>query len=62
VSILELAEIVREVLGSESEIVVKGTPIAGAVPSDYVPSIARAREELGLDVKVSLEKAIRLSV
>ena len=62
VSILELAEIVREVLGSESEIVVKGTPIAGAVPSAYVPSIARAREELGLDVKVSLEKAIRLSV
>ena len=62
VSILELAEIVREVLGSESEIVVKGTPIAGAVPSAYVPSIVRAREELGLDVKVSLEKAIRLSV
>ena len=62
VSILELARTVREVLGSESEIVVKGTPIAGAVPSAYVPSIVRAREELGLDVKVSLEKAIRLSV
>lgn len=62
VSILELAEIVREVLGSKGEIVVKGTPIAGAVPSAYVPSIARAREELRLDVKVSLEKAIRLSV
>lgn len=62
VSILELAGIVREVLGSKSEIVVKGTPIAGAVPSAYVPSIARAREELRLDVKVSLEKAIRLSV
>jgi dTDP-glucose 4,6-dehydratase len=62
VSILELAEIVREVLGSKSEIVVKGTPIAGAVPSAYVPSIARAREALGLDVKVALEQAIRFSV
>jgi dTDP-glucose 4,6-dehydratase len=62
VSILELAEIVREVLGSESEIVVKGTPIAGAVPSAYVPSIVRAREELGLEIKVALEEAIRLSI
>ena len=62
VSILELARTVREVLGSKSEIVVKGAPIAGAAPSAYVPSIVRAREELGLDVKVSLEKAICLSV
>ena len=62
VSILELARTVREVLGSKSEIVVKGAPIAGAAPSAYVPSIVRAREELGLDANVSLEQAIRLSV
>ena len=62
VSIRELAETVRRVLGSDSEIIVKGTPEPGARTSAYLPSIARAREELGLEVKVSLEEAIRLSV
>jgi len=62
VSIRELAETVRGALGSNSEIIVKGTPKPGERPSAYVPSIARARSELGLDVKVTLENAIRFSV
>ena len=62
VSIRELAETVRAVLGSKSEIVVKGTPVPGAKPSVYVPNIDRARNELGLKVKVALEDSIRLSV
>ena len=62
VSIRELAETVRTVLGSKSEIVVKGTPVPGAKPSVYVPNIDRARDELGLKVKVALEDSIRLSV
>ena len=62
VSIRELAETVRTVLGSKSEIVVKGTPVPGAKPSVYVPNIDRARNELGLEVKVALEDSIRLSV
>ena len=62
VSIRELAETVRTVLGSKSEIVVKGTPVPGAKPSVYVPNIDRARNELGLKVKVALEDSIRLSV
>lgn len=61
VSIRKLAEIVRNVLGSKSEIIVKGTPKTGERPSVYVPSIDRARCELGLDVKTSLEDAIRFS-
>lgn len=61
VSIRELAEIVRDVLGSKSEIIVKGTPKTGERPSVYVPSIDRARHELGLDVRISLEDAIRFS-
>ena len=61
VSIRELAETVRDVLGSKSEIIVKGTPKADERPSVYVPSIERARCELGLDVKTSLEDAIRFS-
>lgn len=62
VSIRELAETVRDALGSKSEIVVKGTPTIGAKPSVYVPVIDRARSELGLEVKVSLEDAVRFSV
>ena len=62
VSIRELAETVRAALGSNSEIVVKGTPVPGAKPSVYVPNIDRARNELGLKVKVALEDSIRLSV
>ena len=62
VSIRELAEIVRNALGSKSEIIVKGTPKADEKPSVYVPSIERACSELGLEVKVSLEDAIKFSV
>ena len=62
VSIRELAETVRDVLGSKSEIIVKGTPKADEKPQVYVPSIERACSELGLEVKVSLEEAIRFSV
>ena len=61
VSIRELAETVRDALGSKSEIIVKGMPKAGEKPSVYVPSIERASGELGLDVKVALENAIRFS-
>ena len=61
-SIRELAETVRDAMGSKSGIVVKGTPKVGEEPSVYVPSIERTRSELGLEVKVSLEDAIRFSV
>ena len=61
-SIFELAETVRRVLGSKNEIVVKGRPDNGVVQSVYVPSIVRARDDLGLDVKVSLEESVRKSV
>ena len=58
VSIRELAETVRAVLDSKSEIVVKGTPVHGSKPSVYVPSIDRAFRELGLISNVGLEEAI----
>jgi len=61
-SIRELAETVRDAMGSKSGIVVKGTPKVGEEPSVYVPSIERTRSELGLEVKVSLEDAIRFSL
>ena len=62
VSIRELAETVRDAMGSKSGIVVKGTPKVGEEPSVYVPSIERTRSVLGFEVKVSLEDAIRFSL
>ena len=61
-SILELAERVRRVLGTRNEIIVKGRPEPGAKPSVYVPDIGRAQSELGLSVSVSLDEAIRRTV
>ena len=62
VSILELAEAVRNALDSKSEIVVKGKPDPNIKPSVYVPSIERSQRELGLKVKVKLEDAIKFSI
>ena len=61
-SILELAETVRRVLGTNNEIIVKGQAEPGAKPSVYVPEIGRAQGELGLSVSVSLDEAIRRTV
>ena len=61
-SILELAERVRRVLGTRNEIIVKGRPEPGAKPSVCVPEIGRAQGELGLSVSVSLDEAIRRTV
>ena len=61
-SILELAERVRRVLGTSNEIIVKGKAEPGAKPSVYVPEIGRAQGELGLSVSVSLDEAIRRTV
>ena len=57
VSISKLTETVRNVAGTRNEIQILSSP-SGAPPQCYVPDISRAREELGLDVKISLEEAI----
>ena len=61
-SILELAERVRRVLGTRNEIIVKGKAEPGVKPSVYVPEIGRAQGELELSVSVSLDEAIRRTV
>lgn len=61
VSIRELAEKVRCVLGGMNRIIVKGRP-SGKPLSVYVPCVDRARRELGLDVRIPLDEAIRKSV
>ena len=57
-SILELAQEVRQRLAPKAEIRVALTPAPGKPSERYVPSIARARSELGLDVSVALGEAI----
>ena len=59
VSILQLAEAVRDALGSDVAIEVAKVPVSGAAVSRYVPSVDRANEELGLQETVSLADTIR---
>ena len=59
VSILELARLVRDVAGTDNEIVVHRQPVPGAPTARYVPSIDKARTQLGLEVRIDLREAIR---
>jgi dTDP-glucose 4,6-dehydratase len=58
ISILDLAYLVRECAGTNNPIQVLGTPDPKVLPPRYVPSIERARKELGLDVRCPLKDAI----
>jgi dTDP-glucose 4,6-dehydratase len=58
-SIRELAASVRRILGVKNEIVVKGKPDSAKLPSVYVPVIERAKYELGLELKTSIESSVR---
>jgi len=58
ISILDLAYLVRECAGTNNPIQVLGTPDSKVPPPRYVPSIERARKELGLDVRCPLKDAI----
>jgi dTDP-glucose 4,6-dehydratase len=59
VSIRELAETVAQTLQPGLAVSVARAPAPNSTPSTYVPDISRARTELGLDVTVPLEDAIR---
>jgi nucleoside-diphosphate-sugar epimerase len=58
VNIATLAGEVATALPPEPEIKIASSPIAGAPIHRYVPSTARAREELGLRAEVPLREAI----
>ena len=62
VSIRELAETVRRVMGSNSDIIVKGELVPGQRPSTYVPIIERAKSELCVNVSKTLEESIQCSL
>jgi len=60
ISIRDLAVLVRDVLGSKSEVKVLGQAVPGAA-NYYVPNVDRIKRELGMEIKVPLEEAIRSS-
>jgi dTDP-glucose 4,6-dehydratase len=59
ISIAELAEAVRQAVNRGSEIRTARKPAPGAVALQYVPSVQRAEQELGLRQYIGLEEAIR---
>lgn len=61
ISIRDLAYLVRDTLSPEKPVNVRGALDAGVGGDWYVPSIQRARDELGLDIWTSLQDAIRLT-
>lgn len=58
-SILELAEAVREALGSHVPIELAKQPAPGAPVSRYVPLVAKIEDELGVRETVQLRETIR---
>ncbi len=61
ISIRELAERVRKISGTANDIKIL-SPISTSRPQRYVPDVSRAGSELGLEVKTSLEEALRLTL
>ena len=58
VSILEVARLVSAGCDPAPQVEVHGIPNSEVAPDRYVPSIARARAELGLTIRIELEDAI----
>ena len=61
-SIREVAKAVAAQTTPRPEVIISHRPKTGLVPARYVPSIDRARNELGLGISVDLEEAIRRTI
>jgi nucleoside-diphosphate-sugar epimerase len=59
VSIKQLAEVVSQTLSVHTGVRILGKAEPGRAPPRYVPSVARARAELGLEQWIGLEESIR---
>jgi nucleoside-diphosphate-sugar epimerase len=58
-TIAALARTVADAAGSGTEIQIAKQPQPGAPPLRYVPSVERARTELGLECAIKLKEGIR---
>jgi nucleoside-diphosphate-sugar epimerase len=61
-SIAEVARVVAAAAGPAVGVDVRGTPVPGAPPSRYVPSVRRAHDELGLREGLTLAEAVERTV
>ena len=59
INMADLARLVRDVLSPEKKVEILGTAPLDVNRHVYVPSIERARRELGLDMRVTLQRAIK---
>lgn len=59
ISIAELAHLVRDIIAPNKSVRIAGVPSDNNFRNRYVPSIAKARVELGLELSFSLETSIR---
>lgn len=59
ISIAKLADLVRRLIEPPAKVIVSQRASRSNPPQHYVPSIDRARDELGLESWVSLEEAIK---
>lgn len=58
ISIGDLARTVARIADVPDAVQIRGTPKPGERPSAYLPSISRARQQLGVDISVDLENSI----
>lgn len=58
ISVGSLAQLVADIVNPRAEVIIAQTPTPGQSPARYVPSIARARTELGLEPWIDLTDAI----
>jgi len=59
INIAQLAGAVRNIVNPNCKIIMAGKPEMNLLPNRYIPSISRARNELGLDDWIKLNEAIR---
>jgi len=63
INMADLAHLVRDILSPKKKVEIKGAALADNLfRSRYVPNVSKAKMDLGLELTVPLEKAIRLSV
>lgn len=58
VTIEGLARTIVKVANEGTPIEIAGTPVPGAPPARYVPSVERAHKELGLEPLIPIEEAV----
>lgn len=62
ISIKGLAQKINAVLNPNGNVNIQTAATPGAIPSCYVPDVAKAADELGLKITIDIENSIKLSV